>query len=99
MEGLQGSDLSAVLTFVELAWERADRQAFPLETLEALAELIPCDAIGYTELDRIDKRVIEYVGTDDDDDDEELFWQIAGQHPLCRHQQAYADFSAKRLSD
>ena len=31
--------------------------------------------------------------------DEELFWRIVEDHPLCRHQQAYADFSATRLSD
>jgi hypothetical protein len=99
MEGVRGSDLRAVLEFVELAWARAGRHAFPLETLEALAELIPCDAIGYTEIDRIGRRVIEYVGTDDDDDDDDLFWQIVDEHPLCRHQLAYADFSPKRLSD
>jgi DNA-binding CsgD family transcriptional regulator len=99
MEGVRGSDLRAVLEFVELAWARAGRHAFPLETLDALAELIPCDAIGYTEIDRIGRRVIEYVGTDDDDDDDDLFWQIVDEHPLCRHQLAYADFSPKRLSD
>jgi DNA-binding CsgD family transcriptional regulator len=100
MEGVRGSDLRAVLEFVELAWALADEHAFPLETLEALARIIPCDSVGYTELDRLNKRVIEYVGTDEDDGgDEDLFWDIVGEHPLCRYQQAYADFSAKRLSD
>jgi DNA-binding CsgD family transcriptional regulator len=100
METLRGSDLRAVLEFVELAWARAGEQAFPLETLEALAGVIPCDNVGYTELDRVNRRVIEYVGTDDDDGgDDALFWEIVGEHPLCRYQQAYADFSAKRLSD
>jgi hypothetical protein len=28
-----------------------------------------------------------------------VFWSIIDDHPLCRHQQAYADFSAQRLSD
>jgi len=100
MEGVRGSDLRAVLEFVELAWALADEHAFPLETLEALARIIPCDSVGYSELDRLNKRVIEYVGTDQDDGgDDHLFWQIVGEHPLCRYQQAYADFSAKRLSD
>jgi DNA-binding CsgD family transcriptional regulator len=99
MEGVRGSDLHAVLEFVELAWTRAGEQAFPLETLQALARVIPCDAVGYTDLDRLNRRVIEYVGTDGDGGDEALFWEIVGEHPLCRHQQAYADFSANRLSD
>jgi DNA-binding CsgD family transcriptional regulator len=98
MEGVRAPDLHAVLEFVELAWARAGEQAFPLDTLEALARVIPCDSVGYSDLDRLNRRTIEYVGTDDAGDDA-LFWDIVGEHPLCRHQQAYADFSATRLSD
>jgi DNA-binding CsgD family transcriptional regulator len=98
MEGVRAPDLHAVLEFVEFAWARAGEQAFPLETLEALARVIPCDSVGYSDLDRLNRRTIEYVGTDDAGDDA-LFWDIVGEHPLCRHQQAYADFSATRLSD
>jgi DNA-binding CsgD family transcriptional regulator len=98
MEGVRAPDLHAVLEFVELAWARAGEQAFPLETLEALARVIPCDSVGYSDLDRLNRRTIEYVGTGDAGDDA-LFWDIVGEHPLCRHQQAYADFSATRLSD
>jgi DNA-binding CsgD family transcriptional regulator len=96
MEGVRGSDLRAVLEFLELAWARAGRHAFPLETLEALAVLIPCDAIGYAEIDRVNRRILEHVGDDGGDD---LFWQIVDEHPLCHHQLAYLDFSATRLSD
>jgi len=96
---VRADDLSAVLEFVELAWANAGPRAFPLETLEALGELIPCD-IGYTEIDRVNRRILDYVGNDDDgDDDDDLFWQIVDEHPLCHHHQAYADFSALRLSD
>jgi DNA-binding CsgD family transcriptional regulator len=95
---VRADDLSAVLEFVELAWANTGPRAFPIETLEALATLIPCDAIGYTEIDRVNRRILDYVG-DDDEDDDDLFWQIVDEHPLCRHQQAYADFSALRLSD
>lgn len=63
-----------------------------------MAQLIPCDTLGYAELDRLRRREIEYVGTDHDGAGE-LFWAIVDEHPLCRHQQAYADFSATRLSD
>lgn len=96
---MRADDLSAVLEFVELAWANAGQRAFPLETVEALAELIPCDQIGYAEIDRVNRRVLEYAGNDTDGDDDDLFWQIVDEHPLCHHQQAYADFSAMRLSD
>jgi DNA-binding CsgD family transcriptional regulator len=96
---VRAGDLSAVLEFLDLAWANAGARAFPLETVEALAELIPCDEIGYCEIDRVNRRILEYVGTDGDDGDDDLFWRTVDEHPLCRHQQAYADFSAKRLSD
>jgi DNA-binding CsgD family transcriptional regulator len=99
MEGLRGSDLRAVLEFVELAWALAGEQPFPRETLDAMAQLIPCDAIGYCELDRVRRRQVAYVGNDGDDGGEDAFWAIVDEHPLCHRQQAYADFSATRLSD
>ena len=101
MQTLGSRDLRAALEFVETAWALADRRAFPPETLSALNELIPCDCLGYSDLDRVRRRVLDYVGTDegDGDDDHEAFWRIVDAHPLCRHHQAYADFSAIRLSD
>jgi len=75
----------------------AGEHPFPLETLQALARLIPCDVIGYAEMDRVARRELDYVGnartpvrTGSGD---------RRRAPLCRHQLAYADFSAVRLSD
>jgi hypothetical protein len=49
----------------------------------------------------VKRRALAHVDTADDDGggDNALFWSIVDEHPLCRHQQAYADFSATRLSD
>ena len=101
MQVLGSRDLRAALEFIETAWALADRRAFPPETLAALNELIPCDCVGYSDLDRVHRRSLDYVGTDegDVDDDQAPFWSIVDEHPLCRHHQAYADFSAIRLSD
>jgi DNA-binding CsgD family transcriptional regulator len=96
---VRAEDLSAVLEFVELAWANAGPRAFPLETVEALGELIPCDAIGYSEIDRLNRRIVDYTGNDGDGGDDDLFWTIVDEHPLCHHHQAYGDFSALRLSD
>ena len=100
LDRLRSSDLRAVLEFVETAWTVADERPFTSETLEALNELIPCDELSYCELDRVGKRTIAYLDTNGGDGgDDALFWEIVEDHPLCRHQWAYADFSATRLSD
>jgi DNA-binding CsgD family transcriptional regulator len=101
MQALRSRDLRAVLEFVETAWALADGRAFPPETISALNELIPCDRLAYCVLDHVHRRVLDWVGPDegDGDDDDQQFWRIVDEHPLCHHQQAYADFSATRLSD
>lgn len=98
MEGLGNADLRGAVEFVEDAWALSGDRPFSGETLDALARLVPCDRLGYADLDRLHRREIEYVGADDDGDIE-LFWTIVDEHPLCHHQLAYADFSATRLSD
>jgi DNA-binding CsgD family transcriptional regulator len=101
MESLRTRDLRAALEFVETAWALAADRPFSPETLSALNELIPCDCLAYCDVDRVHRHALEYVGTDEDavGEEMELFWRIVDEHPLCRHQQAYADFSARRLSD
>jgi DNA-binding CsgD family transcriptional regulator len=104
MEALRSRDLRAALEFVETAWALADERAFTAETLDALNQLVPCDEVSYSVLDRVQRREIAYIDTnggeaDEGDDEDESFWRIVDEHPLCRHQQAYADFSATRLSD
>jgi DNA-binding CsgD family transcriptional regulator len=101
MEALRSRDLRAAIEFVEAAWALADARAFTTETLDALRELVPCDEVSYCVLDRVQRRNIAYIDTTggEGDSDDEPFWRIVDVHPLCRHQQAYADFSATRLSD
>jgi DNA-binding CsgD family transcriptional regulator len=100
MEELRSRDLRHVLEFVETAWAVAGEHAFTDETLAALVELVPSDLVDYCDLDRVRRCALDYVEVGDTPEDNwELFWRIADEHPLCHHQQAYADFSATRLSD
>jgi len=100
LQPLRTRDLHAVLGFIETAWALAGESAVTPETLAALNELIPCDEVGYCDLDHVQRRVVSYVDTNGSDGGgDDLFWAIVDDHPLCRHQQAYADFSAMRLSD
>jgi DNA-binding CsgD family transcriptional regulator len=100
LERLSSSDLRSVLEFVETAWALAGERAVTSETLDALDRLIPSDEAAYCELDHVHKQVTAYVDTNGSDGGaDDLFWGIVDDHPLCRHQRAYADFSATRLSD
>lgn len=100
LESLRTHDLRAVLEFIETAWALAGERPFTPETLDALNRLIPSDEVAYCELDHVQQRVIDYIDTNGSDGgDDDVFWAIVDDHPLCRHQSAYADFSAMRLSD
>jgi DNA-binding CsgD family transcriptional regulator len=99
VDDLRSADYKAVLEFVEDAWAASGERPFTAATIEALDRLVPSDRVGYTDVDRVARRVHEYVGNDGDDGGVEEFWAIVEDHPICRHQQAYADFSATRLSD
>jgi DNA-binding CsgD family transcriptional regulator len=100
LEALRTRDLRAALEFIETAWSLAGERAVTPETLEALNRLIPCDEVSYCRLDNVHRQVVEYFDTNGSDGGaDDGFWEIVGDHPLCRYQQAYADFSATRLSD
>ena len=99
MEHLRSRDLQGVLEFVETAWALAGESAVTPDTLAALNQLIASDEVSYCHLDHVHRRVISYVDTNGSDGGADVFSGIIDAHPLCRHQQAYADFSATRLSD
>ncbi len=99
LEPLRYSDLRAAFEFIETAWSLAGERAVTPETLDALNLLIPCDEVSYCRIDHLERRVVEYCDTNGSDGGADNFWEIIDVHPLCRHQQAYADFSATRLSD
>jgi DNA-binding CsgD family transcriptional regulator len=98
---LRNGDLRAALDFVhEAATVVGGDDCFPPEVLEGLARLVPCDSVGYCELDRIGRRILKDVQRARvDEDHEELFWRIVPFHPLCRHEEETGDFSAMKLSD
>ena len=99
MEHLRNRDLHGVIEFVETAWALAGEFAVTPDTLAALNQLIASDEVSYCHLDHVHRRVIRYLDTNGSDGGSDAFWGIVDAHPLCRHQQAYADFSSTRLSD
>ncbi len=92
---LQRSDLEGVLRFVNDANEFAtEENPFPAETLARFSDILPCDAIGLYEVDRVRRRDLPPDGPQDD-----RWWEIAHQHPICHYVEETGDFRALKISD
>jgi DNA-binding CsgD family transcriptional regulator len=105
MQRLEVPDLGRVVGFLGEATASEADEPFPPELLENLRRLVPCDAVGFTELDRVREKTLKYIQSpecdegDDCDDDEAFHWVIHHEHPLCHHQNVTGDFRAFKLSD
>jgi DNA-binding CsgD family transcriptional regulator len=102
VERLSRRDLQEVLGFLELAYGASSENPFPLDVLESLASLVPCDEVSFTELDRARKTVIRGVGYRQDGPASgpgmETFWRLVHEHPLCA-QTVCGRFEALKISD
>jgi DNA-binding CsgD family transcriptional regulator len=101
VQRLDTRDVHRIVDVVAEIESFSDDQPFPPATLELLGTLIPADAVGFCELDRVEHR--QLGGTDREGDftdgpSEEAFWQVEPSHPLCAYQRA-GYFDAVRLSD
>jgi DNA-binding CsgD family transcriptional regulator len=104
MQRLDAADYALVGRFVAETAELAPGdEPFPVPFLAALRRLVPCDAVSFSELDRV--REIELGGISDSDlgDDwpgpEVSYWEIRHQHPACHSHETTGDFSAHRVTD
>src|SRR5436305_5631317 len=92
---LRAADLEGVLRFLDDANNFAtDEFPFPEETLAVLAELVPCDAIGVFEVDRVRRRNYPLDG-----EQYEQWWEVAHEHPICTYVEESGDFRALKVSD
>jgi DNA-binding CsgD family transcriptional regulator len=106
MTALAQSDLLAALGFLREAQTITGPEPFPPELLEQLRLLIPCEAVHFSELDLVHRRVIDDVyntGEHEHDDPlsegQRLFWRLRDQHPIGAYLDRTGDCSAKKLSD
>jgi DNA-binding CsgD family transcriptional regulator len=58
------------------------------------AEIVPCDAIGAFEVDRVRCRDLPLDGPQDD-----RWWEIAYQYPICEYVEETGEFRALKISD
>jgi DNA-binding CsgD family transcriptional regulator len=101
MHRLSRADLERTLEFVGEAATFEGPDAFPLGMLAALRDIVPCDFVQYSELDRVALRPIaraEYPHYDGPLP-ERGYWDVRDEYPTCTYQDKTLDFAAIKLSD
>ena len=100
MAALSRSDLLAVLDFVREAESSPDLPGFRSMALPRLRDLVPCDVVGYNEIDT-ERDTVQITSEPEDvffDGVEETFARLAHQHPvLARH--STGDLRTYAISD
>ena len=102
MDRLDTADLEGVTGFLADAYAVEGPDPFPRELLAALRRLVPCDHVGYSELDRVRKVDIDVTGEpqlEDDGPDVKVYWRLRHEHPICHYHEVTGDFRALKLSD
>jgi DNA-binding CsgD family transcriptional regulator len=91
------ADLEAILGFLGDI-DRLERpEPYPIEVLDRLPALIPCDGVGYQEAD-FDARVFIANEPAETEEDDALYWAV-GPCPIMDYRVRTGDLSALRMSD
>lgn len=98
MSDLRTQDLDAALRFALRAGETTDLDAFRCELLPGLRGLVPCDSLGYNEIDLERGTAIAFSDAPVFDGVERRFLDLAHQHPLVSFQRR-GDLHARLISD
>jgi DNA-binding CsgD family transcriptional regulator len=101
MATLTAGDAERVLRFVADAAQIGGDEPFTDDVLVELRKLVPADWVTYCEQDRVRQRVRYEVGVPEDDGCDEIevsYWEIAHEHPVCKHHNT-GQFNALKLSD
>jgi DNA-binding CsgD family transcriptional regulator len=103
MQRLEAADLGRVVRFLGQAAELETDDPFPPELLATFRRLVPCDAVCFAELDRVQQECLAVTGFPDDDDDDDVspdgYWRLRHEHPVCHYQDLTLDFRAFMISD
>jgi len=98
--GLSSETLRRALAFVQVVQEAPGLDDYRARIL-GLQDLIPCNAIGYNEVDLATGETFMVLAPDDVlfDGIEEAFARHAHQHPVIRHHGETGDPRPRSLSD
>jgi DNA-binding CsgD family transcriptional regulator/GAF domain-containing protein len=103
VERLSPSDLDRVLRFVGEIAAVEQLSDFPVRVLDGLRRLVPCDLIGYNEINPsrgqalivLDPRSLDRSGLEG----QMAFQRLAEQHPVLRYHARTGDGRALKISD
>jgi DNA-binding CsgD family transcriptional regulator len=100
MARLAHADLLGMLAFVREAESFPDLPAFRAGVLPGLRRLVPCDLVGYNEVDTATGQTLVVLDPEDAmfEGIEEVLGRLAHQHPLIARQAA-GDMSTRAISD
>src|SRR5919106_1363686 len=102
MRELRQADLRGIVRFLGIAGEVDDDHAFPPTVIAGLRDLVPSDAVAFSELDRVDRLNLGVVGVGQEDVEGasiDAYWRLRYEHPICWHQDVARDWRALKLSD
>ena len=102
MQRLEATEERSVGRFVAAASGIEPRgEPFPVEFLASLRRLVACDNVAFSELDRVQHRMLGAVEDPKGDgpEPEVSYWDIRHEHPTCHRHETTGDFRAHRVSD
>jgi DNA-binding CsgD family transcriptional regulator len=114
MRRLSASDAVALLELVAELHDLDDPLPFPPRLLASLRQLIPCDSVGYYDVDTFARRSLVNVWHEDGDEgvvvgdedwwkdpgERELYWSVRDTHPVCAYRYATGDWTTPcKVSD
>lgn len=98
MSHLGTEDLKAAFRFALHASETEELQAFRCELLPGLRSLVPCDTLGYNEIDLAQRTAVAFSDAPVFDGVEQRFVELAHEHPLVPYHRR-GDLGARLISD
>jgi len=103
VERLSPSDLGRTLSFVREIAAVDQLSEFPVRVLDGLKRLIPCDLIGYNEINPSESRAVMVLDPPSLDrsgvEGQRAFERLAGQHPVLQYHARTGDGRALKISD
>lgn len=103
MERLTQQQLQALLDFARNCYACRNHEAFVTHLIQAIPTLIPCEVIGYNEIDLVNGRALETTRVEPATVRFPGYWQVFEQylpeHPFATHLQQSRDRHAIKISD
>lgn len=97
---LSRADLHAILSFLGDVGALEFDELYPAQFLVRMQEVVACDAITYTELDRPGRVHLAGISVpEDEEDDADVYWSVVHTCPTFDYRDRTGDLSSVRVID